>query len=356
MSRRIESDIYKFTQKGLSASAGLQKYLPIWRSQGLSLTDVNIICHFLYRSGALKEILLLSIENLEKDEPVSWYYLGQALTTIEPNLKRPVYEALKAYISDHRKLDEFTVCHFFDKFYPDESELKLKSIQSRAKIMERHRQTLLDQIRLFNQSRNYNIEKQTIQKFIKFFPNDKTGKEFLMRFEDEELQRFIQRYRNERTNVKSRPVDTFTPDQKELLELYFLKILQLLKQTSSNESGMVANHDNLGYVFFFIFLEDYQHALQLMPYVSNSPPKDWLHLELLVLNQKFAETLAYLKYLDAVYGNDPSYYTAKVYYTAQCFWGLGERKKAIELMESLFQIKPDYRLASALLKDWRTDL
>lgn len=351
MSKQIETDIFNFMSKMNSASACVNSFLPFWRARGLTPSDVNIICNFLFSNGAYKEVLHFNLECLEKDEPVSWFYLGKALKFLVPNIKNPVYEALKNYISDNRKLDEFTVSDLFDTLYPFEGDIKLSQIQRKIQVKERHRQTLLDQIRVFNQSRNFSIEKQTIQKFMKFFPNDKQGKELLKRFETEDLQRFFQRYKNERRSVQTLSIETFTDDEKQCLQKYFEQVL-LAFETDS----FYKHSDINGYIYFFLFLEDYSHALQLIPYMEETSVRDWLHLDLLILNHKYAETLSYMKELELKHQEDPAFYTAKVYYVAQCFWGLGDRRKAIELMENLIQIKPDYRLASSILKDWRLEL
>lgn len=351
MSKQIEMDIFNFMSKKDSASACLNSFLPFWRARGLTPSDVNIICNFLFSNGAYKEIIQFNLDCLEKDEPMSWYYLGKALKFVAPNIKGSVYEALKNYISDNRKLDEFTVSDLFDTLYPFEGDIKLSQIQRKIQVKERHRQTLLDQIRVFNQSRNFSIEKQTILKFIKFFPNDKQGKELLKRFEVEDLQRFFQRYKNERRNTFPITIETFTEDEKQILEGHYNQVLHAI------DTETFYRHSDLdGFVYLFLFMEDYAHALQLIPYMEESPVRDWLHLELLILNHKYAETLSYIKELETKHQNEPTFYTIKVYYVAQCFWGLGDRRKAIELMENLIQIKPDYRLASSILKDWRLEL
>lgn len=351
MSQQIETDIFNFMSANSSASSCLENFLPFWRARGLSSSDVHIISHFLYNNGAYTELLNFSIENLQRDEPLSWYYLSKTLILLEPNLQAVLYETLRNYLTDSRKLDEFISSELFDVLFPEEKELKLHQIQQKIQIKERHRQTLLDQIRVFNQSRNYTIEKQTIQKFIKFFPNDRLGQELLQRFETEELQRFFQRYKNEQQSAPSSHVEAFTEEEKSILHAYFEQI-----QLTIHSNRWSRTENASSYIYFFLFLEDYVHALQLLPFMPNSVSRDWLQLDLLVLNRKFAEALSYIKELEAHFQNEPEFYTAKVYYLAQCFWGLGDRRKAIELMENLIQIKPDYRIASSLLKDWRMEL
>lgn len=352
MSRQIETDIFNFIQLEEHPPNSLRKILLRWRSNGFSLSDANIIGHFLYSMDALNELILFTIQSLEKDEPVSWYWLGKALKTIEPNTSARIYEALKSYISDQRKLDEFTSCELFDLLFPKEKEIKLAQVQAKVQLKERHRQTLLDQIRLFNQTRNYIIEKQAIQKFIRFFPNDKVGKDLLRINETEDLQRFYQRFKNEKKNNSKLYVETFSRDDLELLKI----IREQLKRKISVDINSSSQGDDLiGYIYFFIFIEDFSSALNLIVLIPPSESRDWLHLDLLIYNNKLVDALAYFKYLDKFYSQSASYFAAKIYYTAQCYWGLGEQKKAVELMETLFQVRPDYRLTSFLLKDWKAE-
>lgn len=285
---------------------------------------------------------------------MSWFYLGKALQTLEPNKGHPIYQTIKAYITENRKFDEFCPSELFDFLFPSEGDVKLNQIQARIKIKERHRQTLLDQVRVFNQSRNFEIEKQAIDKFCKFFPNDKIGVELRNNFENEELQRFFKRYNNERKAIRSSSIKAFDEKEQAILNSYFQQILKTIS-LHGQQDGPLTPKDQNGFVYFFIFLEDHAHALQLWPTMEKSLAKDWLYLDLLMNNKKFVDALAYFSFLDEHYGLDANYYTSKIYYVAQCYWGLGEKRKAIELMENLTKIKPDYRLAASILRDWRAE-
>lgn len=345
LSKQIETDIFNYMSKSGSAVGCMKTYLPYWKARGLSQTDVYIISHFLFSSGAYKEIIRFSLECLEKDDPVSWYYLGKVLRLVEPNLKSSIFQRLRDYIEDHRKWDEFSSSDLFDTLFPHETEIKFQQLQRRVQIKERHRQTLLDQIRVFNQSRNYNIEKQSILKFIKFFPNDKLGQEMLDRYQLEDLQRFFQRYQNEKRLEEKINPNVFTNEENELLNQYY--------ENAKNKEPVLLE----SFIYFFIFLEDYPHALELVHKMNSSASKDWLQLELMILNRKFAAALAYIHdVMDLSYNDHSFYYSAKTYYVAQCLWGLGEHRKAIELMNNLINVHPEYRLASSFLKEWKLEL
>lgn len=327
-----------------SALDCLNSFLPFWRARGFSTTDINIISHFLFIHGLFKELIQINMENIEKDDPVSWFYLGKALQNMEPNLKSPVYDKLKHYIIENRKLDEFTVSDLFERLFPNETEIKFQQLQQKMQIKERLRQTLLDQIRVFNHSRNYNIEKQTIQKFKKFFPNDKLANELLSRFEMEDLQRFFQRYQNENKKVSIPVVKKFSQAEIDLIEKYY----------SSALSEPIENWE--GYIYLFIFIDAYEYALKLVTQLPPSESMMWLHMELLLLNRKFAEGLSFVNSMELKFKEDPLFFKSKVYYVAQCFWGLGEHKKALELMQNLAEVHPDFRLTSSFLKEWKSEL
>ncbi len=327
-----------------SASDCLKTYLPFWRARGFSIIDINIISHFLFANNAMMDLIKFNIECIEKEDPVSWYYFSKALQFIEPNFKNKIYEAIKNYILEQKKLDEFSNSELFEILFPDEREVKFHQLQRKVQMHDRHRQTILDQIRVFNQSRNYSIEKQTIQKFIKHFPNDKLGQELKARFELEELKRFFERYQTEKRQKELPTFDSFTPEEKSLLENIFVK-------AQNADSNQVE-----GFIYFFIFIEDFDHALKLIPQLTFNESNTWLHLELLLLNRKYAEALSLIQKIDQSTSNDPSNFAAKVYSVALCFWGLGEQEKAIELMNAIVEINPNYRMASTLIKEWKSEL
>lgn len=102
----------------------------------------------------------------------------------------------------------------------------------------------------------------------------------------------------------------------------------------------------------FIFVEEYALALEILSTAESSVSTDWLRVELLVLARRFIEALEVLNHLEVKFSNDPESTFAVSYLRAQCLHALGEGGAAIEIMQSIVRIRPDFRSAHALIRDW----
>lgn len=354
MSRQIETDIFKFMSKSPSVSLCLEVHLPFWRSRGLNATDTNIISHFLFSTGSMAELLQFTADCIERDEPVSWFYVSRVIKMLEPDTQAPLYSILKNYILDQNKRDEFSAGELFDELFPFDGFIKEQQIQAKIQLKERHRQTLLDQIKKFNQSRNFVIEKQTIQKFLKLFPKDPAGAELQKRFQDEDIQRFFQSYLHQKHYAPPKAPVLFSKSEEEYLEGVLKEFITVAEEEYSPAEKENGHCDGL--LYFFLFLGDYKRSLRLIPSMAPSPSRDWLQLDLLILAKKFAEALSFLGELEDRLSLHPDFYFAKIYAIAQCHWGLGDKLNALKLMQDLLQINPEYRLSASLVKDWKSQL
>lgn len=334
-----------------SAAECVKQLSPFWKSRGLTNSEVHTIGHFLLANGEIQGLLQFCLESIDRDEYVCWDHFTKALQLLIPDLTHPLYEHLKNYVQDQRKLDDFLFSPLFHTLFPTESDIKFQNLQQKIKGKERMKQSLFEQVKIHRQNKNPELEKKSLEKFLKHFPKDDEGLQRLKEMETEELQSFFIKYRTLYPSRTFLDFEEFSLEERQSLHEIYEQFVKKIEKTKG-----IGQKDLISFSYFFIFLNDYEHAIALVQLLSPGPTKDWLHLELLLRHNKFAECLSLINEMEPQHKKNPDYYATKVYFVAQCFWGLGEAEKAIELMENLIHVKPDYRLSSSLLKRWKEDL
>ena len=101
------------------------------------------------------------------------------------------------------------------------------------------------------------------------------------------------------------------------------------------------------------FMEDWVTALRLVNMAQASSKRDWLELEILIKLKRFVDVLQGLQVIEMRWAHDGETFFATAYIRAQALFGLGQKEKAIEVLESLLASRPLYRQGVELLHMWR---
>jgi len=95
-----------------------------------------------------------------------------------------------------------------------------------------------------------------------------------------------------------------------------------------------------------------------LAFVGNTESESaiWLRLEALMRARRYIEVLGVLLDIETRFAHNPDATLAATYLRARCQWGLKRRFEAVDLLEGLVNIKPNYRDASSLLAVWKRRL
>ena len=101
------------------------------------------------------------------------------------------------------------------------------------------------------------------------------------------------------------------------------------------------------------FMEDWVTALKVVNIADASAKRDWLELEILIKLKRFVDVLQGLQVIEMRWSHDGETFFATAYIRAQALFGLGQKEKALEVLESLLASRPLYRQGVELLHMWR---
>jgi hypothetical protein len=134
--------------------------------------------------------------------------------------------------------------------------------------------------------------------------------------------------------------------------------LTSMKDLIVNRSVEMAQNDphlayDLALNLHFMSLDS--DAIRVLEFALPSAAVDWLRLELMIQSRQFVSALDIATRMEIDYAADPESAFAVAYNRARALHGLGEIGSAIELIETLVRVRPNYKSAEALLREWLGD-
>jgi len=100
-------------------------------------------------------------------------------------------------------------------------------------------------------------------------------------------------------------------------------------------------------------MEVYDDALACLSYAPPSQEKDWLKLDLLIKSENYIDAISDSFEIENKYPEKPETIFATLEFRAQALYGLGEKEKAIQILEKVLEISPKNHTAKVLLHSWR---
>ena len=102
----------------------------------------------------------------------------------------------------------------------------------------------------------------------------------------------------------------------------------------------------------FYFMEDYGRALEILTWAPMSVANEWFKAELLYGARRFIEAMEHLNQLEVKYSQDPETTFAVSYLRARCLKESGQATIALEILQGIVRVRPNYRSVNALLQEW----
>ena len=103
-----------------------------------------------------------------------------------------------------------------------------------------------------------------------------------------------------------------------------------------------------------LMLELPEVAMKIVLEIPSYEDITWLTLEVLMASRRYAELLSVLSHVEVEKAGDSETFFTTAYYRAQAYWGLGQKKMALQVIEGLLASRPQYRSAQILWNQWRT--
>mgnify|MGYP000346599461 CR=1 FL=1 len=326
------------------------RVLTMIESEDLNFNEESIqtVSHFLFRSGFYNTLVQFVVRNLRRPRfKVPWYFflealargLGNQLEKLPANLE----EALLTGVGEDQAQREAMQAQAMHRFLPNMKTWGGSEEENFQNFAKQKREDLIQQVATLQTARLYEKAHTLIEQLLSLFPKDAE----VQRLKEEALQQraieTLQRRSRKRTEFTPTWVEN-DPEEEVILET----VGRSLYQASLTIPEMSFDLAVASFMF-----DDFATALKILAHSEPSFANDWLRLECLLLSRHFIEGLDWIVYLEIHYSHIPETASGVQLARAKCYWGLGERHLALEILENLLDARPNHIQAGTLLNVWR---
>ncbi len=329
-SSRSESDIFDITFNLIQSSSWIEL---------TSKKDISRISTFLCQVQnfeALKQLLLCCLKKPEKIPGDALLYFISHHSTL--NLNNSVFMELHK----HEPYFKNYLCPFAIR--PEFYELSLKEqYNTYLKKYLKTKEELVDKLQ-FARSQRLEVEvKKTLEKLIEAFPDDPSFIEEKGKYFEKEAARVIDKSNRSLVNEKNK---SNSYDSQRRTPLFNAEEVLNAIQSYFNED----QKEYLMEVFLLAGEEDV--VIQILDQQKILKEKYfWIYTELLISKRRYIEALSQVKESNKTETADDqfNYY----YFSAICLWNLNDKANALEIIQSIAKVKPNFKQTIFFLNLWQ---
>lgn len=346
MSHFNELELREILRKRRTPELQLKAALKAIADPSISWEERRPIWHFLWASGFHKTLSLTLAKSLRSKFRTPFDLIVALLDRHRIVPSSLVLSALEKGLTKQDAISDIAAPVHWLKL---SASLKLKHseyLDLLAKQEHELKQGLIDKFEFLVSQRMRDQAMRVLQRLIDTYPEDKE----LKRKKSEMEQQWARDIFSERASMPRVIYDEWerTHTEKSPADLDMLENLSLeATKIYLEDRGFAAS-----FAMSMLFIGEYSLGLDALVWAEESPSKDWLKAELLLMGRRYVELLDWLQQLEIKYISDPETTFAVSYLRARALKALGQRHPAIEILKSIVQIRPHYRSAHALILEW----
>ncbi len=326
------------------------RVLAMLESEDLNFSEdsVQTVSQFLFRSGFYNALVQFVVRNLRRPRfKIPWYFfleaLARGMAEGQERLPGPLVEAILAGVEEDKAQREALQATTMLRFLPQMKTWAGSEEADFQSFAKQRREDLIQQISTLQTARLYEKAHALIEQLLTLFPNDSE----ILNLREEAIQHRALETLQRRSRKRSEALPTWEesdPDE----DIILGAIGQSLYQAS-----LTIPHLSFDLAVAAQMFDDWATALRILNHSEPSFANDWFRLECLMALRRFIEALDWIVYLEVNYAYNPDTASGVQLGRAKCYWGLGERHMALEILENLLDARPSHSQAGALLNVWR---
>lgn len=316
-----------------------------WLQGGLNTEDKKAAALYLARSKSTKLLFDLTLKDFAAGKDLIWSALIEAFHDLDRTPASSTWKAFVEGATAQKKLEDLVSSLGLDSSFLAVQQLREKLQPARFKELEIKRDAEFEKLKSLRRDRLVENEKKLLHSMRRKYPTEKS---LLLRWN--EIRELEARAQIDKSKARSGrmkgPVQMddrvdVSPMPPELVQ----RIKEVIRRSPETAYDLAISALMMG---------DPETALTLLegqnPFTMEAA---WIRFECLMQLRRFLECLGEVKTLEVKVTADPEAIYGCSYYRARSLWGLGEKLKAIEELEMIVKLRPDYRSAHSLLIQWR---
>jgi len=349
----LEIEIHRLFQEGTSVEYVCRELVSKYeKSEVLSPSEIEGLSHFLITCGRLDLLRNLYIKTVSRSKtnvfPVGYFI--EAIEKQNKEISNEVIDICNALIEkqpyNSTALKSSTIKTISWQALKESQDIQ-KNFTS-ARLLQKTK--LIEQLNNYRVSQLQEQESAVLQKLLKLFPQDLEisllKQAHLEKKADEILAKIISN--KNLTKAKS------SLDRNEISTDFISETKKQILQIASDIK--VSAPDQLYNLAVLAFqAELFDVCLKILDLAPETEARNWLLAEALLEERRFLDLLKVIANIEQSDNLTSDGTFGATYLKALAYHGLGQKEKAINLLESILQITPVYRSAEALLQEWKQD-
>jgi len=341
-----ELELRKILKKGLSPEALSEKILQRLADPTGTWEEKRPLWHFLYSTGRHESLSHALIQALQRKERVPFDLIMALLSQVSAaTVPSMILEAVIKGIRKQSASQDLMVFKQWDRLDSRLGDMRTQTRQELKHSEEGNKEALIEKYEfLFNQ-RMFDQARRVLRQLKELLPSDPRIKKYQTELDELFAREVIADHLSAQRSDEALRSKIFPSNNDEQMLISFLR----------EGERFVVNHPVFAkdLCLAFLFMEDYTRALMALDWMEQDLSCQWLRAELLFASGRWIEALEYLKQMEAFLNGDPEVTFATAYLRAQCLYALNQQAAAVEILESIASIRPNYRSVSALLLEWK---
>jgi hypothetical protein len=260
---------------------------------------------------------------------------------------KPIPIVLEALLKGVRKqgaLDEVIGPTGWDKYDKRLPQIRAQLLKQKTSEQKKFKDGLLEKFEFLQSQRMTEQAGRVLRRMVELYPDEQKFRKLKANFEEQWARDVLSSHMASISNEKmDRTVTAPSTSDEEMLKCF----------AKEGERLSVEHREfaaDLALAFWFV--EDYTRALESLAWAPTSQANDWLKVELLFQSRRFIECIELLNHLEVKFVDDPESTFSVSYLRAQCLHYCGQQAAALEILQSIVRVRPNYRSANALILEW----
>lgn len=304
--------------------------------------EKNQIYDFLYFSHQYKLFVYLFAIDLKSQIPdLPWLKALQIIQSLKLKMDSGYFEELLRNFSKLKLVGKSV--HSLDELILEvRDKQRMAFLQKILKL----KQELISSARIAQSEQLIDQHVHYMNELKKISPKEYNVSSLISEREKQRAQKIINRL-NKRRQQRSVPRPQLLSDE----ELLLIERLEKQAQNFLESQSALATD----FAYLFRTLGGSRQAIGFILQHPQEEKKDWQLLDYLFSGKQYLSLLEHCNKLKNKYSQYPNALFSISYAEAVAFWELGEKEKAIYLMGQISTMRPNFKLATETLAQWKEE-
>lgn len=312
-----------------------------WDRGELTEEDQQIAAQFLINAGFFKTLQSQFVKQLSQDRTVTWIPFLEMLIRTGSTLPDEIIDPILVGMTEGNQLENLIYVQNAGKLHSRIESLTKKFLEESYKTLNTEKKQLIEKLQRQINDR-MEAEVKSLSHLLRArFPGDQEVMDVTSNLDLTYIRNLVQK--KERDLSQSIPLKKEDPNSPERIKI----AEDVVKNAKKNPNSAY------DLAILLTQIEVYNDALICLSYAPASLEKDWLKLDLLIKSENYIEAMSESFEIEKKYSENPQTLFAVLQLRAQALHGLGEKEKAIQILEKLLETSPKNYTAKVLLHSWR---